>query len=102
MSRGINNCTAEQSARLYHKFDNARGSNYARAGLVELDVAETMEEELVSIAGRCQVGAKTVKISHGVVHNGSSADDVKKGPGKVTKAMVGGEAGDAKGAKIFI
>ena len=42
--RWIDNCIAEQSAQLYHKFDNARGSNYARARSVELDVAETMEE----------------------------------------------------------
>ena len=48
--RWIDNRIAEQSARIYHKFDNARGSNYALAGSVELDVAETMEEELVGIA----------------------------------------------------
>ena len=44
VSRWIDNCTVEQSARLYHKFDNVRGSDYARVGSVELDVAETMKE----------------------------------------------------------
>ena len=47
----IDNYTIEKSARLYHKFDNARGSNYARAGSVKLDAAKTMEEQLVGIAG---------------------------------------------------
>ena len=42
--RWIDNCTAQQSVWLYHKFDNARGSGYARVGLVELDGSETMEE----------------------------------------------------------
>ena len=44
LPRWIDNCTTEQSARLYHKFDNALNSDYTRAGSVELDVAETMEE----------------------------------------------------------
>ena len=35
--RWINNHTVEQSAWIYHKFDNTRGSDYARAGSVELD-----------------------------------------------------------------
>ena len=100
MPRGINNRTAEQSARLYHKFDNARGSNYAQVGLVDLNVAKTREEELVIIAGRCQVGAKTVKIVHGVVHHSCSADDVKKVPGEVTKAMVGVERAMLKEPKF--
>ena len=30
--RWIDNCIVEQSAQLHHKFDNARGSDYARAG----------------------------------------------------------------------
>ena len=50
VSRWINNCTVEQSAWLYHKFDNAQGSNYARVVVAELDAAKTMDEELVNIA----------------------------------------------------
>ena len=50
MVRWINNCTAEQSARLYHKYDKAQGSNFARVVATEMDTAETMEEELVDIA----------------------------------------------------
>ena len=42
--RWIDNCIAEQSAQLYHKFDNTRGSDYARDGSMELNVAKTMEE----------------------------------------------------------
>ena len=48
--RWIENCTVEKSSRLYHKFDNTQDSNFARAMAVELDVVETMEEELVGIA----------------------------------------------------
>ena len=44
LPRWIDNYTVELSARLYHKFDNARGSNYARAGSTELDALETMEK----------------------------------------------------------
>ena len=49
MLRWIDNCTTEQSALLYHKFDNARGSDYTRARYMELDVValdvvETMEK----------------------------------------------------------
>ena len=40
----INECITEQSAWLYHKFDNARGSDYARIGSMELDAEETWEE----------------------------------------------------------
>ena len=40
MLRWIDNRTIEQSAWVYHKFDNAQ------AGSVELDVAKTIEEEL--------------------------------------------------------
>ena len=40
----IDNCTVKWSAPLYHKFDNVRGSNYARAGSVKLDATKTMEE----------------------------------------------------------
>ena len=50
MLRCIENCITEQSARLYHKFDNAQGSDYTRAVATELDVVEIMEEELVGIA----------------------------------------------------
>ena len=42
--RWIDKCTAEQSARLYHKVDNARARS------MELDVVEIMKEELVSIS----------------------------------------------------
>ena len=34
--RRRDNCTTEQSARLYHKFDNTRGSDCAQARVVEL------------------------------------------------------------------
>ena len=44
MSRWIDKCNVEQSARLYYKFDNAQGNDYARVGSVELDVTETMEK----------------------------------------------------------
>ena len=50
--RWIDNCTAEQHARLYHKFDNSRGIDYARAGYVELDATKTMEECLLVLRGR--------------------------------------------------
>ena len=33
--RWVDDCIVEQSARLYHKFDNARGSGCARAEAVE-------------------------------------------------------------------
>ena len=46
MSRWIDDCTVKQSARLYHRFDNARGSDFIRAVAVELDVMEIIEEEL--------------------------------------------------------
>ena len=45
--RWIDKCTTEHSARLYHKFDNARGSDYARVGSTEL------LEKLVGITGGC-------------------------------------------------
>ena len=51
MLRWIENYIAKQSVRLYHKFDNARGSGYARVVATELDVAETMEE-LLELGGR--------------------------------------------------
>ena len=50
MLRWIDDCTSEQSARLYHKFDNARGSDFAKVVAVKLDAEETMEKELVGIA----------------------------------------------------
>ena len=80
--RWIDNFTAEQNARSYHKVDNTRGSDYARAGLLELDASETMEEELVGIAGGFQVGSKTVEIGHGAVHHDRSANDMMKGQAK--------------------
>ena len=46
--RWIDNRISEQSARICHKFDNARGSDYAQVGSMELD-----SEELVSIARGC-------------------------------------------------
>ena len=65
------------------KFDVPRGSDHARAASVELDAAETMEEELVGIGGgEVQVGAMTVEIGHGAVLHGCSADDVMKGQAK--------------------
>ena len=82
VSRWIDNFTAEQNARLYHKVDNTRGSDYVRARSVVLDVVETMEKKLVDIAGGCQVGSRTVEIGYGVVHHGCSADDVIKGQAK--------------------
>ena len=44
VSRWIDNCIVKQSAWLYQKVDNALGSEYARAGLAELDAVETTEE----------------------------------------------------------
>ena len=42
--RWIDDCIVKYSARLYHKFDNTRVSDYARSGSVELDAKETWEE----------------------------------------------------------
>ena len=42
--RWLENCTAKESARLHHKFDNALGSDRAQAVAVELDTAKTIEE----------------------------------------------------------
>ena len=44
--------------------------DYARAGLVELDVAETMKEELVSITRGYRGGTMTIEISYGSSHYG--------------------------------
>ena len=44
MPRWVDNCIAEQSARLYRKVDSARGSDYARTMAVELGAMETQEE----------------------------------------------------------
>ena len=82
MSRWIDNCTIEQSARIYHKFDNTQGSDYARTRSMELDAAKTMEEELVGITRGCQVRAMTIEIGHGVVRHGCSTNDVMKGQAK--------------------
>ena len=49
--RWIDNRIVEQSAWMYHKFSNTRDNNYAQAGLVDLDVAKTIEEEHVDIEG---------------------------------------------------
>ena len=51
MLRWIENYIAKKSVQLYPKFDNARGSGYARAVAAELDAAETMEE-LLELGGR--------------------------------------------------
>ena len=83
MPRWIENCTVEQSAQLYHKFDNARGSDFARVMVKELDAAETMGEELVSIA---EVGwqgeSKTIETGYGPIRNGCSTNDVMKDQSK--------------------
>ena len=49
---------------------------------MELDAAETMEEELGRIAGGCQVGTMTMEINHGAVCHDYSTDDVMKGQTK--------------------
>ena len=36
-SRWVDDCITKQSAQLYHKFDNARGSDYAKARAMEQD-----------------------------------------------------------------
>ena len=83
MPRWIENCTSKQSARLYHKFDNARGSDFARVMVVELDVTETMEEDLISIArARWQVESRTIETGYVFVHHGCSTYDVMKGQSK--------------------
>ena len=56
--------------------------DYARARLVELDVAETMKEELVSIARGYQGGTMTVEIGYGSGRYGWSTDDGMKGQSK--------------------
>ena len=50
------------------KLTMPQGSDYARAGSMELDAVETMKEELVGIARGCKVGARTIEIGHGTVH----------------------------------
>ena len=80
--RWIDNRTAEQSAWIYQKFDNVRGSDYARARSVELDVSETTNEELGDIAGGCQVRAMIMEISHDIIRHICSVDDVMKGQAK--------------------
>ena len=51
--------------------------------MVELDVAEAMEEELVGIAlTGWQVESKTVVTSYGSILHGCSIDDVMKGQSK--------------------
>ena len=43
--RRRNDCTTEQSVRLYHKFDNTQDSGCAQARAVGRDTVETMEED---------------------------------------------------------
>ena len=51
--------------------------------MVKLDVAETMEEELVGIARvGWQVESMTIETDYGSVHHGSSIDDGMKGKSK--------------------
>ena len=51
--------------------------------MVKLDVAETMEEELVGIARvGWQVESMTVETGYGSVHHGSSTDDGMKDKSK--------------------
>ena len=83
MLRWIENCTAEQSAQIYHKFDKARGSDFARVVVAQLDATETMEKELVNIAravlqGKC----RTVETDYGFVLHDCWTDDVMKGQSK--------------------
>ena len=99
--RWIDNCIAEQSAWLHHKFDNTRGSDYAigsdyaRAGSTEMDAVEILEEhargkdhvravskELLGIAVVCQVGSKAVEICYGSVRHGCLTDDMMKSQAK--------------------
>ena len=44
MPRWVDDCIVEQSVRLYHKADSARGSDYARTMKVEPGVVETQGE----------------------------------------------------------
>ena len=83
MPMWIENYTVEHSAQLYHKFDKARGSDYARAVAAELDAAKTMEKEVGSIArGGRQVESRTVETGYGSFRYGYSIDDVMKGQSK--------------------
>ena len=81
--RGIENYTVKKSAWLYKKFNNARGSDFARAVATELDATETMEEELVDIAqAGWQVEFRIFETGYGLVRHGCSIDDVMKGQSK--------------------
>ena len=51
MVRWINNCTAEQSARLYHKYDKAQGSDFARVVATEMDTAVSEVPESMTQSG---------------------------------------------------
>ena len=44
MSRWVDDYIAEQSARLYHKADNAQGSDYVQTIMVKPGVMETRED----------------------------------------------------------
>ena len=79
MSRWIENCTTEQSARLYHKFDNAQVSDFARAIGAKLNAIETMEKELVDIKAEWSVESRTVETDYGSGRHGCSTDDIMKG-----------------------
>ena len=78
MPRWIDNRIVKQSAWTYHKFDNARGSDYARAGCH----GDNREGAGRYSGGWCQVGAMTVEIGHGAIHHDCSVDDVMKGQAK--------------------
>ena len=83
MPRCIDDCIIEQSARLYHRFENNRGSDFARAVAVKLDVTETMKEELVGIVGAgWQVESMTIETGYGFVRHSSLTDDGMKGKSK--------------------
>ena len=82
MPRWIDDRTIEQSVWLYHKVDNARGSDYARSGAMVLDALETTKEELVDTTRGCQVRARAIEIGHGAVCHDCSTDDVMKGRAK--------------------
>ena len=42
--RWVDDCIVEQSTRIYHKANNARGSDYVRTVMVESGSMETWEE----------------------------------------------------------
>ena len=80
--RWIDNCTAKQSAWLYHEFDKAQCCDYDLARSMERDATETMEKQLVGIVGVCRGGTMTIEINYGSARHGSSTDDRMKGQSK--------------------